>query len=114
MSGFVSIPREDSCFWEPLPDALAQQIHQFQSPERIHAFGNVVREVVREVAIAVSIPREDSCFWELHRLVGTVGCSRFQSPERIHAFGNSGKLRIGGKDTFQSPERIHAFGNSRQ
>ena len=39
----VSIPREDSCFWER---------------ERSSAFG------LRQV----SIPREDSCFWELTNL----------------------------------------------
>ena len=37
----------------------------FQSPERIHAFGNAVDCVLIDFHDAVSIPREDSCFWEL-------------------------------------------------
>ncbi len=84
----------------------------FQSPERIHAFGNQAyrRHAMpsqrfnpqrgfmllgtshknRQITALrqVSIPREDSCFWE-H---GGNYCPRvsdwFQSPERIHAFGN--------------------------
>ena len=86
----VSIPREDSCFWE---HCLHQYINcrcwLFQSPERIHAFGNGLKHmettsysdrfnpqrgfmllgtmiVERHGATPneVSIPREDSCFWE--------------------------------------------------
>ncbi len=36
----VSIPREDSCFWEPSRRATGLPTVMFQSPERIHAFGN--------------------------------------------------------------------------
>ncbi len=84
----------------------------FQSPERIHAFGNP--------------------------LIGVFGSAtgKFQSPERIHAFGNKegvlvtcwhirfnpqrGFMLLGTMIgipysvvlRFQSPERIHAFGNN--
>ncbi len=110
-NGYVSIPREDSCFWEL----------------------RMRDEHVR--AGIVSIPREDSCFWERYSkiptraktpsfnpqrgfmLLGTsmafggIIHSRFQSPERIHAFGNVTLEALMHNLLFQSPERIHAFGN---
>ena len=38
----------------------------FQSPERIHAFGNLHPPDLMGIVVEVSIPREDSCFWELY------------------------------------------------
>ena len=83
----VSIPREDSCFWEHTSKTqrarwisfnpqrgfmllgttdgrLSLRLMLFQSPERIHAFGNASHERSPNIARLVSIPREDSCFWE--------------------------------------------------
>ncbi len=84
----VSIPREDSCFWElkhpQHPRSMKFGFNpqrgfmllgtyslfgltrkpKFQSPERIHAFGNTFDRVAAQQTF-VSIPREDSCFWEL-------------------------------------------------
>ncbi len=42
ISNAVSIPREDSCFWELDSGRAIAGNAAFQSPERIHAFGNVV------------------------------------------------------------------------
>ncbi len=85
---------------------------EFQSPERIHAFGNpymcndshigqfrfnpqrgfmllgTFKEEQKCQDFIVSIPREDSCFWELARGIDRRKNPSFQSPERIHAFGN--------------------------
>ncbi len=89
IKSLVSIPREDSCFWERgvlRRTGLAGVV--FQSPERIHAFGNTVGQRVI-VDRRVSIPREDSCFWEQTVYTKQPVQKSFQSPERIHAFGNS-------------------------
>ena len=59
---------------------------QFQSPERIHAFGNNIGD-------------------------NPTDKRPFQSPERIHAFGNILDFLPAVPVQFQSPERIHAFGN---
>ncbi len=110
----------------------------FQSPERIHAFGNadatndqgelqsfnpqrgfmlLGTRTTGDFALhynGVSIPREDSCFWERKTYAHSLGDdSRFQSPERIHAFGNTSLhvMPLFQMHRFQSPERIHAFGN---
>ncbi len=61
----VSIPREDSCFWELLHSFYSSNDDWFQSPERIHAFGNTQMRSRFQTGNVVSIPREDSCFWEL-------------------------------------------------
>ena len=63
-------------------------ISRFQSPERIHAFGNVAMSAKRVEKVIVSIPREDSCFWEPKIVSNLASVAQFQSPERIHAFGN--------------------------
>ena len=62
--------------------------NMFQSPERIHAFGNGGFCVSDNRQCLVSIPREDSCFWEPEKADGWCFIMEFQSPERIHAFGN--------------------------
>ena len=109
----------------------------FQSPERIHAFGN---------SQPPSTQSRQRCFNPQRgfMLLGTSGHGsfregyyKFQSPERIHAFGNSLMMRWWSLERsrfnpqrgfmllgtcprpqnmmlhgmFQSPERIHAFGN---
>ena len=66
----------------------AMGIFSFQSPERIHAFGNDYKTALNVLRELVSIPREDSCFWELPNRVRIYSANAFQSPERIHAFGN--------------------------
>ena len=91
---------------------MEQPRTKFQSPERIHAFGNVAMSARRVEKVIVSIPREDSCFWEVGGMDNADRIMRFQSPERIHAFGNATFMLDGQADVaFQSPERIHAFGN---
>ena len=42
----------------------AFEMDKFQSPERIHAFGNPMIAFWHDIHRTVSIPREDSCFWE--------------------------------------------------
>ncbi len=136
----VSIPREDSCFWEPAPAMFHQKPCRFNPQRGFMLLGtNAVPPAVRvncvsipredscfwehtglragELVQLVSIPREDSCFWELtrHLELNMDNSTKFQSPERIHAFGNLGvhhhpPVRL----MFQSPERIHAFGNFHQ
>ena len=101
----VSIPREDSCFWERLSVSCVIGSILFQSPERIHAFGNW-RCVVRSRSVRVSIPREDSCFWEHINLSSPeFQPFMFQSPERIHAFGNRICGSSGMKSTSFNPQR---------
>ena len=87
---------------------------KFQSPERIHAFGNHAATNLPPNHCIVSIPREDSCFWEPNATPSSYADERFQSPERIHAFGNLPVAAMSKEHyKFQSPERIHAFGNLR-
>ncbi len=102
----VSIPREDSCFWELAPPALLAADFLFQSPERIHAFGNDTERCLTTISSIVSIPREDSCFWERDRM-NHCHFDRilFQSPERIHAFGNSPAVKWTATKSRFNPQR---------
>ena len=62
--GHVSIPREDSCFWEPtIPISQAQQA-RFNPQRGFMLLGTQQAAAAGQSREAVSIPREDSCFWE--------------------------------------------------
>ena len=85
----VSIPREDSCFWELQRKTQLRGWNRF-NPQRGFMLLGTYADVVASWGIEpVSIPREDSCFWELPDLDRWGADAAFQSPERIHAFGNS-------------------------
>ncbi len=132
----VSIPREDSCFWER--DSADEKPEQamFQSPERIHAFGNNGARLSPS-DVAGFNPQRGFMLLGTQSQTLSLTKTSFQSPERIHAFGNQkrheaqhfrrcfnpqrGFMLLGTRrlcihrawhGSFQSPERIHAFGNT--
>ena len=109
----VSIPREDSCFWEPVLTFPTNKAVKCFNPQRGFMLLGTIAVCGSSCAFQVSIPREDSCFWEPSASGYPPFTITFQSPERIHAFGNNGGTDSNrGDGKFQSPERIHAFGNS--
>ena len=87
-------------------------VETFQSPERIHAFGNFL---LHHQILNAKCFNPQRGFMLLGTPVGTwvnITFLKFQSPERIHAFGNLMDGRLWSRGVrFQSPERIHAFGN---
>ncbi len=91
---------------------LKRRTREFQSPERIHAFGNLWRSNDRESFYRFNPQRGFMLLGTAATFVHSIGVTAFQSPERIHAFGNVGKLGHLTIHRFQSPERIHAFGNA--
>ena len=109
---FVSIPREDSCFWEPT-GAITNQVMVGFNPQRgFMLLGTNIVEVGL-IPDLVSIPREDSCFWELGFLMAMARSKRSFNPQRGFMLLGTTPPRICHPTiaSFQSPERIHAFGN---
>ncbi len=58
----------------------------FQSPERIHAFGNLSIDARFAPLEIVSIPREDSCFWELPPIHVDISANLVSIPREDSCF----------------------------
>ena len=72
------------------PDSRA---NRFQSPERIHAFGNLIRAIIAGTPIRFN-PQRGFMLLGTLLIISNDSSFKFQSPERIHAFGNAGSSSL--------------------